>query len=303
MSTVAKKRAYYSQEDKAEYRKKMADERQGMIADGVQRMRSSQGWRDWLEFLGSFHAYSFNNQMLIQVQCPSAIRVSGFKQWQARGRQVRKGEKSIQILRPTPFIVRDADGKPEIDDKTGKPVKRMTFAAARVFDVSQTDPMPGVEGVDLIDGLHGDLTDDLALLRDRLVEVMEGKGWTVRFERIREPGVRGYCAVDGSKTIVVDDDRSPVNQVKTLIHESGHALLHTDLEGVKVEDWPKSKVRELEAESVAYTVCHAYGLDASEFSLKYLVSWKADDDAIAASADRIRKTVHAIIDAVEAGDE
>lgn len=47
-----------------------------------------------------FHTYSFGNVLLILRQNPEATTVAGYRTWQTLGRQVRKGERGIQILAP-----------------------------------------------------------------------------------------------------------------------------------------------------------------------------------------------------------
>ncbi|EAH1321871.1 DUF1738 domain-containing protein, partial [Listeria monocytogenes] len=58
-------------------------------------------FQEMLNVLASGHHYSFNNVVMIASQRPDATMVRGFKQWQALGRHVVKGEKGIDILVPT----------------------------------------------------------------------------------------------------------------------------------------------------------------------------------------------------------
>ncbi|EAF1137859.1 LtrC-like protein, partial [Listeria monocytogenes] len=50
-------------------------------------------FQEMLNVLASGHHYSFNNVVMIASQRPDATMVRGFKQWQALGRHVVKGEK------------------------------------------------------------------------------------------------------------------------------------------------------------------------------------------------------------------
>ncbi|MCT1884447.1 ArdC-like ssDNA-binding domain-containing protein [Dietzia cinnamea] len=203
---------------RAEKVEQMHDE----LSAAVDALMQSGRWLRWLDFLGSFHRYSFNNTMLIQVQCPHATQVAGFKAWQAKGRQVRKGEKGIRIF-----------GKPfrlvsETDEATGETTRKAIKCpppVVSVFDISQTDPIEGVEQLTApVAQLQG---DDHAALYERISEWMTGQGWTVTREQI--PGEsNGYCTVDGTRRIVVDADLSDAHAAKTAIHEAAHAILHTD---------------------------------------------------------------------------
>ncbi len=62
-------------------------------------------------------------------------------------------------------------------------------------------------------------------------------------------------------------DVSAAQAVKTLIHELGHALLHSD-------ELPRSKeVAEVELESVAYTGSDAIGRDSGDYRFAYVARW------------------------------
>ncbi|OAV78275.1 ArdC-like ssDNA-binding domain-containing protein [Dietzia sp. 111N12-1] len=278
---------------RAEKVEQMHDE----LSAAVDALTQSGQWLRWLDFLGSFHRYSFNNTMLIQVQCPHATQVAGFKAWQAKGRQVRKGEKGIRIF-----------GKPfrkvtEEDEQTGEKTSKWVKCpppVATVFDISQTDPIEGVEQPTApVAQLQG---DDHAALYERISEWMTGQGWTVTREQI--PGEsNGYCTVDGTRRIVVDADLSDAHAAKTAIHEAAHAILHTDDEGTLTTE-PDQATRELEAESVAYVVAALHDLDTSDFSVGYLASWSGGQaDTVKATAVRVQEAVHLIADALTDEDQ
>lgn len=82
----------------AEQRHQQAEALHASILEQVQRLAESGQWQAFLTFARSFHYYSLNNLLLILAQNPDATMVAGFRQWQAKGRQVRKGAKSIKIF-------------------------------------------------------------------------------------------------------------------------------------------------------------------------------------------------------------
>src|SRR4051812_39648855 len=73
---------------------------------------TSEGWMEYLAFAARFRQYSFNNTLLILIQCPTARHVASYRQWGEMGRQVRKGEKGLQIFAP---MMRKRE-----DEKTGE---------------------------------------------------------------------------------------------------------------------------------------------------------------------------------------
>jgi antirestriction protein ArdC len=65
--------------------------------------------------------------------------------------------------------------------------------------------------------------------------------------------------------IRVESFNSPAQRVKTLAHEIGHALLY--------EQFDNRALAELKAESTAYVICQALGLDTSDYSFGYVAGW------------------------------
>lgn len=262
------------------------------LTAAVDALTESGQWQRWLDFLGGFHRYSLNNTLLIQVQCPHATQVAGFKAWQAKGRQVRKGETAIRIF-GKPFRIVS-----ETDEATGEKARRAVKCpppVVSVFDISQTDPIDGVEQPTApVAQLQG---DDPADLFERIAAWMTSQGWTVTREQI--PGeVNGFCTIDGSRRIVVDADLSDAHAAKTAIHEAAHAILHTDEDGKGTTE-PDQATCELEAESVAYVVAGLHGLDTSDYSVGYVASWSGGQaEKVKATAIRVQEAVHLIAEAL-----
>ena len=91
------------------------------------------------------------------------------------------------------------------------------------------------------------------------------------------------------------DDQHTRERVKTLAHELTHALLH--------EHYENRALAELEAESTAYVVCHAMGLDSGDYSFGYVATWAGGGDqaiaGIRSSCDRIQKSAAFILQSFE----
>lgn len=255
------------------------------LEEGVESIRTSGGWATWLKFQASLHNYSWNNCMLIAMQCPGASVVMGFNAWKDNGRHVRKGEKGIRILAPCFRKVEDKE--------TGEESRKLVFfRTVSVFDVSQTDgeeipaPCQKLEGGDqgLFDALKG---------------CSERSGVPVRLEAV-SGSANGYYDCVG-KFIAIEETNSVAQQTKTLAHEIAHSILHNDLS----RDEQSRSDRELEAESVAFVVCAHFGLDSSDYSFGYVANWKGDGakEGIKKSAKRIADAAKKIIEAVEAATE
>ncbi len=261
-----------------------------LLEQGIKALSESGNWEDYLKVQSRFHRYSFRNVVMILSQCPDATRVAGYRAWQEMGRQVRKGEKAIAILAP---IIRKVE-----DVTTGEDVKRLTgFKGSAVFDIAQTE---GDELPQLSTALNG---DDAGLL-DKLLEFAASLNIPVSFKGCF--GVNGSChfSDDGQIEISVESLLSPLHQCKTLAHELGHALMHSEKD-YRLHN-SKSQI-ELEAESVAFTVLNYFGLDSGDYSFAYVLNWSGgSEEAIAQlkeSGHRIQGAAHQVIDWVESQTE
>ena len=211
---------------------------------GVAALMSSAGWQAALEMKAQFHHYSFFNTSLILNQRPNATLVAGYKRWQTLGRYVKKGEKGIAIL--APLIKKDPDD----------PNERIVygFKTVYVYDVEQTegDPLPQANEPT---PLEGDGEEIECALR-ALETFAKGEGIEVRHDFSHVSALGVYRPI--LQQIALHPDLSPLQRLKTLIHELAHALLH-DLDTDR-------ECAELEAESCAYLVLHLLGLDTSAYS-------------------------------------
>jgi hypothetical protein len=107
--------------------------------------RRSGIFRGWLNAMAQFHNYSWNNQLLISMQCPTATRVAGFHTWRKMNRFVRKGEKGIAILAPCIYRPkkREQPQDERIDEQTHTAGTLRGFRAATVFERLSRDLRPG----------------------------------------------------------------------------------------------------------------------------------------------------------------
>ena len=113
--------------DTAEKVKALTDK----LETGVKAVFESEQYKAYMKAMAKFHRYSFNNVMLILMQCPNATAVAGFNTWKKQfGRTVKKGESGIQILAPVPYkrivesVKLDPVTKAPVLDANGKPVSK-----------------------------------------------------------------------------------------------------------------------------------------------------------------------------------
>ena len=77
-----------------------------------------------------------------------------------------------------------------------------------------------------------------------------------------------------------------------------HAMCHDRDVMEELGEKKNQMTREVEAESVAFTVCSYFGLDTSDYSFPYIAGWSSDMDMkeLRSSMDFIRKTAGSFID-------
>ena len=279
------------------------------LEQGIKELFESERFKEYLRTMSKFYHYSFSNTLLIAMQKPEATYVAGYTSWQRNfDRQVMKGEKGIKILAPAPYKAKeerekidpstqkpvlDADGKPVTETVE---VMRPAFKVVSVFDISQTD---GKELPDIIvDELSGSVENYAAFFE----ALKQESPVPIAFEDI-PGGAKGYFSPLESR-IAIQEGMSEIQTVKTAIHEIAHAKLHAIHPDEKTapEDKKDRHTKEVEAESVAYTVCQRYGIETSDYSFGYIAGWSSDKETkeLKGSLETIRKTAAEMIDSIDA---
>ena len=277
------------------------------LEQGVQAIFDSDRYKEFLTAMSKFHDYSLNNTILIAMQ--GGNLVMGFRQWEKEfDRHVKKGEKGIKIFAPAPYKVKklvdkiDPETRKPMLDREGKVVKEEkeitvpAFKVITVFDISQT------EGKEFPDLSVKPLLADVEQYEDFFAALEKASPVPIAFEQITN-GANGYFSLT-DKRIAIKEGVSELQAVKTAIHEIAHAKLHDiDLNAPKDEQQPHvdRRTREVEAESVAYTVCQHYGLDTSDYSFGYVAGWSSGRELseLKSSLETIRSAAAEIINSID----
>jgi hypothetical protein len=240
----------------------------------------SETLTQYLAAIGRFHRYSLRNVMLIASQKPTATHVAGFHAWHTLGRFVKKGEKGILVLAPIVRRKNENAEQKEIDESS-MPV---SFRAAYVFDISQTDgqELPAI----------GIFNGEPREYRERLAKLVTEQNITLEYSDEIAPA-RGTSA--GGKISLLPG-QSPAEEFATLAHELAHEMMHRD----ERRSSTSKRIRETEAEAVAFVICHAIGLETGSASQDYIQLYEGDAKLLTASLDHIQKTATQILNAIGA---
>ncbi len=114
-------------------------------------------------------------------------------------------------------------------------------------------------------------------------------------------GAKGYFSRDTQK-IAINEGMSEVQTIKTAVHEIAHSKLHDRaLKKSDIDEKPKDRnTEEVEAESIAFTVCTHFGIDTSDYSFGYVASWGSGKEVpeLKSSLETIRATSNELINSI-----
>jgi antirestriction protein ArdC len=239
----------------------------------------SEALTRYLAAMAKFRTYSILNVLLILKACPNASRVAGYRTWQSFGRQVKQGEKGIMILAPIFRKRTEADGSSPPDESRSA----AGFRAVYVWDEQQTtgQELPQI----------GRITGDPSIYLDRLGDSVRANGIHLTYSADIAPA-RGM-AEKGKITLL--PELTPAETFATLVHEYAHSMLHTSERRAETT----KRMRETEAESVAYVVCLAIGLETGTAAQDYLGLYGGDSKLLLESLEHVQATASRILDALE----
>ena len=285
------------------------------IEQSIKELFESDKYMQYLRTMSRFHNYSLNNTLLISMQKPDATHVAGFNKWRDQfSRNVKKGEKGIKIIAPTPYKIKKEMEK--LDPVTQAPmlstdgkviteeveVKIPLYRVVSVFDVAQTEGKPLPE-------LAGNLTGDVKQYELFMEALSRSTPIPISFEKM-DTDTDGYFSSQNQK-IAIREGMSEVQTVSALIHEIAHSKLHDrtkqQAEAAQLSknaEPPEPKDRrteEVEAESISFTVCQYYGIQTGENSFGYIAAWSKDKElpALRASLETINKTASGLIEDID----
>ena len=260
-----------------------------LLKSGVLNVKNSKEYQEYVQFQKRFRNYSFNNQILIFLQRKNASKVGGKNMWFRQfGRKIKPGERAIMIYAPI-MVKQKEDGDIRIgeDPTSGEPTKVMRFRLVPVFDISQTEPIPGrekeiPEEIQWYDDTP--LDERMRVIYDAVKQYASENNIIIDIKT--EDDLGGARGVSKGGTIELISEN-----LSTLVHEVAHEMLHwKDRDNV-----PERKIRELQAEGVANFVLSEYDIPAPHTE-KYLALWQIDPEHINSNFNVIKDTSKTLIE-------
>lgn len=277
----------------------------------VSELTTSGAWVRMLAIAGRFHRYSWRNQMLLLLQAEDRgveiTRVAGYRRWAELGQQVTKGSKAFAVLAPVRRRLSleeaqklAAEGKRAFDEQ-GTPVLVVRgFRIERVFDETQTEPMEGHEPLPKPAAWIEQEGNGPAGLWDGLAALVTGEGYEieVRPSIQSDGGAHGWSSRE-RLLVWVDSECDEAERIRIVAHELAH---------IRCQHFDRNVSRpqgECEADSVAFVVCSALGLDISRSSVDYVATWASRDDpeVLEQALTAIHAAAQSILTDIEDKDE
>jgi len=265
---------------KVEQAKQVANKAIEELTQALERGHSEK-LKQYLAAMARFHRYSLYNVMLIASQRPDATRVAGYQRWREFGRQVKKGAKGIFIL--APILAKKTTEQDSPEEESARPA--VGFRAVYVFDLSDTEG----EALPELGNAQGDPAGYTERLKDFVVQ----GSIQLEYSDSIYPA-QGQCSPG---TITLLPGQSPAEEFATLAHEIAHSLLHQQERRANTT----KSVRETEAEAVAFVVCEAIGLKASN-SADYIQLYSGDKDMLTESLEHVQRASAEILAAITTSD-
>jgi antirestriction protein ArdC len=268
-------------------------ERITALTDGLHRIletavESPSNWQVLLDASATLWRYSGGNVALLMMQMAQRgteepTLVAGYKEWERHGRSVLRGEHALWVIAPRTARVQEVTMPDGARQRLpmGEAVPRNALSDEKktvitgwrgqaVFDVSQTRGRPL-----LVPREETPSAATSQKLWDSLSQVARRYGFQLEDSDTQHGLASGFTDF-ARRRIEVGTWMNAEERVAVLAHELGHVMLHgpEDKTGRLYGSSADHRgLAEIEAESVAYTVLKAHGIDRGEQSALYLWGW------------------------------
>lgn len=274
-------------------RRMTPEERITALTDGLHKILeeavdSPSHWQVLLDASATLWRYSGGNVALLMMQMAQRgteepTLVAGYKEWERHGRTVLRGEHALWVIAPRTARLQQVtlpDGTRQrlqageqlprgaVDD--GKKTVITGWRGQAVFDVSQTQGTPLL----VPRAADGPVANAAELWRS-LAAVARSHGFDVDVSEAQYGLTSGFTDFTQHR-VQVGAWINPEERMAVLAHELGHVLLHgpdDDVGRLYGSSADHRGLAEVEAESVAYTVLRAHGIDRGAQSASYLAGW------------------------------
>jgi hypothetical protein len=284
----------FTPEEKEAYKTAKQAEQRELLAQAIDKLTSSEGWREYLDTRAKFWKYSVSNVILIALQAPHATQVMGAGDrkgktgWKSVDRRVKEDEfrtNSIKILAPQ-IVHEKQNGQFVLDSEGNKIVKMVWYKTVEVYDISQTEgePLPVI----MPEPITGESHEEYLYRAEQYIKSL---GSSVEF------GVTPFHWTNWPLVAHIDASKAVNSQVRELIRACANIAGTDHIAGLDTDDFPTSAEQEVIIESAAYLTCRNVGLDTAGLTVPHIAKWGLKDDDPKSALKSLTKFAK-IIDAV-----
>ncbi len=295
---------------------------QEKLKKGLEELKGKEGLKKHLLFLSKFHNYSFKNTILLYEQAKERAETvsyfNSFKRWTDEfHRTVKKGSKAYYVYAPLWIGTKSTKVKttdPATGEETEETKKEVyirpdwinRYKLVPIFSYEQTEgePLPPDPWSLPESGeRYRSLVTKLEAVAPVIVEELtvwtdDSKGyyWQTNTANIVNP--EAYTRpIEGIK---INANAADLDKLATLVHEIAHSIA----------DWKQNpnqderQIKEIRADSTAFVVLNALGIDTKDMNFIYLESWSGGDyDKIYKLGNDVQTLAHLILSAIETGQK
>ena len=263
----------------------------------ARQFSSRKEYRELLEFITRFRAYSPFNGMLIRVQMPGAVYVAAPSRW-ARDydRTIRPGARPIAILQPRGPVMFVFDVSDTIPGLNAPALPREVTDPFRVTGAPARKQLAMAVKNVARDGVRVSFSDLGSQLAGRIGRSSSHEYLPFKFLAAGKPQT---IQIPVRYELILSEKAPAEEQYATLVHELAH--LYCGHLGTPHRQWWPSRIglsgeiEECEAESVSYLVCSRLGVETT--SADYVSGYLGEDGEVPEiSLDQVMKTAGAIYD-------
>ncbi|CAM3195640.1 protein of unknown function [Lactobacillus bombicola] len=280
-----------------------------LMKDVQKYFTSPEKFIELVDFLNNFPHYSMKNRLLINSQRPAAVAVASFKKFKDLGYSVKKGEHGLKIFVPiqtTQFWRKDKFisvkyatkiEKEKIKEGKIPTHKKLTFSLGTVFDATQTT-MPKDKYPEIYPNRHIDFdikkATDHAKIDSLLRKFATNIGFSVDDSISSADFSNAFGNAKGvtaptAKKIYLNPQNTPTENTTTLMHELGHAQLHSDES--KEATTLSSPIKELQAQLTSYLVAKSVGIDNHDYTVDYIANWTDNGKTLSKLDHAVQATI------------
>lgn len=231
--------------------------------------KNTKDFRELVEFVKRFRAYSPFNAMLVHIQMPGATFVATPHRWYHNyGRRIKSGAHPLVILRPKGPVMFVFDSSETEAAENSAPLPPEVENPFQVRGSLKRKDLEWLVENSKRDGIRTIESDRGSQSAGSIRRIREDIAVSQLFKSgVDKFGQSVFVDIPVAYDIVLNAKHERESKFATIVHELAHLYCgHLGIPSAKHRSWPDRRgcadaIQEFEAESVAYLVCQRAGIN------------------------------------------